>query len=129
MSLFGHLLRANVTLDVETPTFSVTGGTTASWNAVASSVPALITLAGGNRANQAGGDFQRDQYTVSGVDETLARTDIRLKVTACADYPDLVGGYLRVDSAVPHAKGQLGLLRKRITLRVSKIQAPGNDLT
>lgn len=127
LSPFG-LIRANATVDIEAPTVVVTGGTTVTWAATASAVPVLITLAGGNRGGQTGGDFQRDAYTVTGTNGVLARTDVRLKVVSCPNLPELVGDYLRVDSAVTHPRSQFGLVGGRVTVRASRLQVPGNDL-
>lgn len=126
--IFGGLLGTNGVIEIQSPTVTVTGGTTTTWAAAVSGVDVLITQLGGARHPQAGGDFQGDTHTVTGLETELARTDIRLKVTSCPDLPDLEGKYLRVNSSVRHPAGRGRLLNARITCSCGRLQVPANQL-
>jgi hypothetical protein len=127
VSIFGagRLIRENAVVDVEALSVTqVEGGTVQAYTAVASGVSVLMTLFNGNRG-RAFSTSQTDRVTVSGVDDSLRRRDIRLKVvtapTTMSQYDD---AYLAVDSAVPHPAGLGGLLNARITLQCSRLDMP-----
>ena len=127
----GPLLTTNAVVTIEEPTVVITGGTTITWSEVVCEVDVLITQLDGDRAPQAGGDFQNDTHTVRGLAVTypeLARTDIRLKVDECPDLPDLEGLYLRVNSSVGHPAGRGRRVNAFVVIRASRIQVGANQL-
>lgn len=127
--IFGpnRLLRSNAVVDVEKGVPAYAGGTTYTWSAVASSVDVLLTQAAGGRELQTGTYNERATYSVAGIAPSLARPDVRLKVTAAgAGLSDLVGRYLSVRSGQPHPAGSGGLLGARVNLTAEVLEVPGD---
>lgn len=115
--LLFRLLRANATIDVEAGTPALAGGTQYTWAAVASGVNVLVTTASGNRDLGNGVFNTRDAFKVAGIDPSLNRPDVRLKVvTAVAGLSALVGRYLSVVGGQGHSRGNGGILPARINL-------------
>ena len=127
MSIFGpgRLVVPNAVVDVEAVAITqVEGGTVQTFTAVASNVPVLMTLFSGGRGREFS-DAQTDRVTVSGVDASLRRADVRLKVVTAPDTMSQFDGlYLRVESAVAHPAGLGGLLKARTTLQCSRFGLP-----
>jgi hypothetical protein len=132
MSIFGigRLIDANCTIDVEK--YSITqgsdGATMKSYAAATSGVRVLFTLMGGNRDGAFSTESELEQATVSGVDASLNRNDVRYKVTAFASRPELVGTYWYVVAAVAHPAGLGGLQPARYTNRVQRRNLPDSGV-
>lgn len=128
MSLFGpgRLLNANAAVTIERYTTSQdgAGGTAYAWVTLESSVPVLFSLRGGLRDASFGTDAQRDSGTMSGVSTNLNRDDCRIKITAYADDSSYVNTYWRMANSVLQPKGIGGLLARRITITVNKVDFP-----
>lgn len=127
--IFGpnRLLTSNAVVDVEKGTAAPAGGTTYTWAAIASGVDVLLSGVGGGRDFASGTAAERTRYLVSGVDPSLNRPDVRLKVVRCPDLPDLEGRYLAVLSSNHHPAGRGGLIRGRVNLDCSVLELPGDS--
>jgi hypothetical protein len=126
--LLFSIISANATVDVEAGTPSLSGGTTYTWAAVASGVNVLVTQTQGGRDFANGVYNQRGQYAVAGVDPSLDRSDVRLKVvTAAPGLQWLVGRYLSVAASAGHSRGAGGILPARINLNCVIQEVPADD--
>jgi hypothetical protein len=127
--IFGmnRLLTSNALIDVESATPALAGGTQYTWAAFESAVDVLISDVQAQQDARAG--VQADVITcaVAGVDPSLTRSGIRLKVVEFPDAPDLEGRYLAPTSQVRHPGGRGGLLDWRINLRCQTLAVPGED--
>jgi ribosomal protein S9 len=129
MSIFGtgRLITSNATVDVQKVSVSIDGqgGTVESFtDTIASNVPVLITRLSGGRASLFNTDAQQESGTISGVADVLRTQIARYRITSFPSRPEMVNKFLRVTSAVPHPKGEGGILEPRITLQYQLLQLP-----
>lgn len=132
MSIFGtgRLITSNATVDVQKVSVTIDGqgGTVESFgDTIGTNVPVLITRLSGGRDSAFNTDAQRESGTVSGVADVLRSQITRLKITSFPSRPEMVNKYLRVTSAVPHPKGEGGILATRITLQYQLLQLPAEN--
>lgn len=122
-----RLLRANAVVAVEAAASNPTGGTVNTWAVVADGVDVLVTQAGGGRDYASGLMTDRNTYSVAGVDPSLGRPDVRLRVTAVGPgLAALDGRYLAVVSGVVHPAGAGGLLPPRVNLSCVVMETPAD---
>jgi len=121
----GRLIQSNCVVDVQSSTVSIAGGGTVETFAVlAAAVDVLATQFNDEKKGNFRTDAPRSDFTVTGVDPSLNRGDIRLRVVSHESLPLLVGKYLRINSSTGHPAGEGGLLTARVTLKCTLLSLP-----
>ena len=124
-TLLFRRLRANCVVTVEKGNPNPAGGTQITWSTVASGVDVVVSNLQGVRDTAGGTLGFRGTCSVSGRDPSLARPDVRLKVTAAAPgLTWLVGLYLSITGGQTHPRGGAGLVQERVGLSCTILELP-----